>query len=573
MLLSLQIKNLALIESSELRADSGLTVITGETGAGKSLLMTAIKALTGLRLGKEMIRQGEESALIEAVFSVEDLSLPGTMKEELYPSGEDTEEVLVLSREIRREGRSLCRVNGRVVPLSYLQELGSCLAEIHGQHESQTIFDPRRHLPLLDRYARDTLDPLFKRYQVIYKKTAELRKKARHLVADPRERERLMKRIRKQLTMFEKLALREGEEDELIEEREKLGILEQEMSALYRAERLISGDPESSAEGLESGLRRLAQCCEELEELEEESCCREESELLCRLGEDLESLRRLLEKRGREKEFHPERIGEIERRLERIEKAKRYFNMDFDALFAYGRRLEEKAKALDDRIPETEALLEEKKEAERALLAARDALRRERLAAGERLSHAIERELEDLGMSEARFICSFSEKKMDAGGADQLQFLFSANPGEAPLPLSRIASGGEASRIMLAVKVILAQADQTPFLVFDEIDQGISGEAALRVGQKLTRLAAHHQVFCVSHQAQLAALAKQVYRIQKVAKGERSVSCLQKLDEEGRIRELARLLASGQSEESSRRLALELLEAGAQYRARAETDI
>ncbi|MGB7875310.1 MAG: DNA repair protein RecN [Anaerolineales bacterium] len=551
MLTELRIQNFAIIDRLELRFGSGLIILTGETGAGKSIILDAVTMLIGGRAETTLIRSEAETAFVEGLFS-----LKGPEKDALHEILKreellDDENYVTLTREVRREGRSVARVNGRTVNVSLLKELGALLVDIHGQSEHLSLLDTRAHLGLLDRYA-DVGDAL-KEYRQSYHKLLAVRHELKDLRQTQAEAERRIDFLTYQADEIEAARLKPGEDDELKLERDKLANAESlagyAQSALTA---LDEGTPETPAASdlvgqAAQAMMGLAKIDTDHSELSEQATALEET-----LSDLVRGLRDYLE----ELEFNPKRLEEVEERLDLIFSLNRKYGGSIEKVIASGedaRKQLENISYASDRIEELES---EEKVLLKKLAEQGSVLSKKRLAAATDLGKAIETELDDLRMAEAQFSVDFQTKDDPAGipledgkrlafdhnGYDKVEFLVAPNPGEGLKPLVKVASGGETSRLMLALKNVLASADEVPSLIFDEIDQGIGGRVGLVVGQKLWNLARKHQVFCVTHLPQLAAFGDEHYQVQKLIQDNRTLTRAEPLKGETRLLELAQML-------------------------------
>ncbi len=566
MLTELRIRNLAIIESLELRFGPGLIVLTGETGAGKSIILDALEMLVGSRVDTTIIRQGAEFTLVEGVFRIDE-GVRAPVNEILEREGllED-ESYLTLGREIRREGRNVARVNGRAVSLSLLKELGTLLVDIHGQSEHLSLLNPRSHIHLLDRYA--DLDVPLRAYRQKYQTLQALRRELEELRRLQAEADRRVELLHFQVEEIETARLKEGEDEALRQERSRLANAEALAEFAQQALTLLDeGLPE--APPATDLIGQAARLLERLAQLDPSQNPLAES--LLHIEELLGDLTRQLRAYAEGIEFNPKRLEQIEERLELIQRLIRKYGGSIPAVL---QRAEQARRELEN-IETTGERLEMLRQQEATLLQelAQQALdlSRARRKAAETLSRSIERELDDLRMAQARFSVDFQRRPhpqglpidderlaFDSNGIDQVEFLIAPNPGEGFKPLVKIASGGETARLMLALKNVLAHADQVPTLIFDEIDQGIGGRVGLTVGQKLWQLARSHQVFCVTHLPQLAAFGDQHFQVQKIVQGERTYTQVEELQAEKRLLELSQML--GEIGEGTLRSAHELLQ-------------
>ena len=567
MLTELRIQNFAIIAKLDLKFGVGLIILTGETGAGKSIILDAVTLLIGGRAETTVVRTEAEYALVEGVFS-----LKGPEKEALHEILKreellDDENYLTLTREVRREGRSIARVNGRTVNVSLLKELGALLVDIHGQSEHLSLLDTRAHLGLLDRYA--DVGAALSEYRQSYHKLLAVRRELKELRQSQADAERRIEFLTYQAEEIEAARLKPGEDSELKIKRDKLA--NAESLAEYAQQALTAldeGTPESPAASdlvgqAAQAMLGLAKIDPTHSELSEQATGLEET-----LAELVRGLRDYLE----EIEFNPKRLEEVEERLNLIYSLMRKYGGSIEKVIASG----EDARAQLENISHATERIEELETEEATLLKKLaeegGALSQKRQGAAAALGKGIETELNDLRMAEAKFSVDFQTKAdpdgipvedgkrlaFDHNGYDRVEFLVAPNPGEGLKPLAKIASGGETSRLMLALKNVLARADEIPSLIFDEIDQGIGGRVGVIVGHKLWNLARNHQVFCVTHLPQLAAFGDQHYQVQKLLKNNRTLTRVEKLAGESRLLELAQML--GQVGEGTLQSAHEILQ-------------
>ncbi len=566
MLTELRIRNLAIIESLELHFGPGLIVLTGETGAGKSIILDALEMLLGTRADTNIIRQGADFTLVEGVFRI-DKRVRETIHAILEREGLlEEEDYLTLGREVRREGRNIARVNGRSVNLGLLKELGSYLIDIHGQSEHLSLLNPRAHIQLLDRYA--DLEKALHVYRQKYQSLQSIREELEKLRRLQTEAEQRREMLRFQLEEIEAARLKPGEDEELRHERNRLANAEALAESAQQALTLLDeGLPEAPSAldllGQASRLlERLAHLDPSQSTLKQNLLTAEET-----LSDMIRALRRYIETI----EFNPRRLEQVEERLELIQRLMRKYGGSIEAVLKRAEQIRQELEQIETVNERLEALQKQEAALLEELADQALALSQARQKAAETLSRNIEAELNDLRMSQARFSVAFETRPHPQGlpiqgkhlsftsnGIDQVEFLIAPNPGEGFKPLVKIASGGETARLMLALKNVLARADEIPILVFDEIDQGIGGRVGLTVGQKLWSLARHHQVFCVTHLPQLAAFGDQHFRVQKIIQGERTYTKVDELAGEQRLLELSQML--GEIGEGTLRSAQELLQ-------------
>jgi len=553
MLTELRIENFAIIQHLELELASGLTTFTGETGAGKSIILDAIEALVGGRTDLSQIRGGAERAILEAVFHI-----PSANREALVQILEredllDDPDYLALGREIRREGRSAARVNGRTVNVSLLRELGSFLVDIHGQSDHLSLLNVRQHLVLLDHFAGDM--ELLDAYRQSYQLLLSLRRDLASLRQSEQDSSRRAEMLTFQLEEIEAARLQPGEEETMRQERDRLANAENLAGLAQKALILLDdGNPEAPA--LTDQLGEVVQSLASLSRIDHSQSRLHEQALT--LAESLSDIVRDLHEYVEKIEFNPRKLEQVEERLDLLHNLKRKYGNSIENILAFAKDAAQKLETIThaaERITELEA--EEKLLLDKLSQKAAE-ISRKRQAAAETLAHSVEVELSDLRMAGARFMVDLRQEPHPTGlsidngervafnenGVDQVEFLIAPNPGEGFKPLVKIASGGETSRLMLALKNVLARADSIPTLVFDEVDQGIGGRVGTVVGEKLWQLARQHQVFVVTHLPQLAAFSDQHYRVGKQVQDGRTVTQVEKLDDTTRLEELAQMLGN-----------------------------
>lgn len=554
MLVSLSIQDFAIVEHASFSPGKGLNILTGETGAGKSLIIDAIGALLGHRIGREYVRKDCEKAIIEAVFDEVTEVVPSSVLEEYGIVPE--EDSLILLREIGNDGRSIVRINGRVAPVSALKAIGTYLVDIHGQHDQQTIFDPTKHLGMLDAYLGDAITPVLLSFQEKLEAYRAILTERKKYETDPQKSQQMQELLRYQIAEIEEGHFHAGEEEELVE---KLRVLKQSekrnLHLSYVLEALSADDSESPMSALQNASAHL----DELKAMDESFS--EYAEQLQSICMDLEAMYGELRK---EDIGTGESYDEVEARLEKLRGCMAKYGGSFEGMESFLKEANDRLELLSEGDSRLKQLHAERVKIEQELLQLADQLHQIREEAGERLSAQIVEELAFLEIPHAEFKVSFTKRPKDRffsrTGYDEVEFLFSANKGEDLKSLAKTASGGEAARIMLAIKTILARADATSVLIFDEVDAGISGEAAKAVSLSMKKLANFHQVFCVTHMGQIAAAAQSHFFISKDQSGERTKTNVAKLDEEGRIAEVARLLSGNSADLQSRLLAKNLIE-------------
>ena len=558
MLSLLHIENIALIEAADIQFDPGFNVLTGETGAGKSIVVDSISAVLGERTSRELIRTGAKSALVHAVFA-------GVPKLDwLAENGIAQQEELLLQREIQTDGRNSCRVNGKLVTVTQLRELGRQLLNIHGQHDGQQLLDPACHLGYLDRFGHT--QPILEEYQKVFRELSALRRQISALEMDEAERSRRVDTLTYQIKELERAELKPGEDEELDQRKKLLRSSGKLMDAVKAAEYALHGD--ENAQGAlslvmdaENEIRGVARYSEQMSALAEtlaqlRSLADDAAERLRDVGEDLN--------------FSPEELDELESRLDTLYRLKKKYGATVSDMLEYLERCRKELDQIqfaDDTIAQLEKQQEKlRKEA----LEKAEVLSKARKTAAALLERRVQEELSQLDMPKVRFKAEFSAKAgewgLDETGQDEVQFLMSANVGEALKPIQKVASGGELARIMLALKNVLAEDDGIGSLVFDEVDTGVSGRAAQKVAEKMSQVARHKQVLCVTHLPQIAAMADTHFSVEKGERDGRTFTRVNRLEQVARQRELARLIGGTAMTDAILRSAEELLDQAVSYK-------
>ena len=549
MLSLLHIENIAVIESADISFDEGFNVLTGETGAGKSIVIDAISAILGERAYRDMIRTGTNKAAVRAVFAdVPELNW-------FADNGVEYDPETVIQREIHLDGKNVCRVNGSLVSVSILRKLGIQLINIHGQHDSASLFDEDNHLTFLDAFADN--DALQSDYSEKYEAVAKLRREIDRMTMDEGEKVRRMETLKYQIAEIEKADLEAGEDEALEERRKILQNAEKLSNGMDTAvECLYGGDESDGAAGLlaqaEYALARLAKFSDNFAAMHDRV-----ADLMYQVQDAAEEVRDARD----ELSYSADELERIESRLDVIHKLRRKYGVTCEDILTY---LDKAKKELDDiefANDHLERLKKNLKKAEKTAWEAAKELRKNRKETAESMSARILTELAQLDMPRVQFSCEFTETDLTANGADTVAFYMSANAGEALKPMSKVASGGELARIMLAMKNVLAEKDQVNTLIFDEVDTGVSGRAAQKVAEKLRAVAAHKQVLCVTHLPQLAALANTHLLIAKSERNGRTFTSVTPLDMEGRKKELARIIGGTNITETTLKSAEEMLKA------------
>lgn len=551
MLTELRIQNFAIIDWLELHFKPGLITFTGETGAGKSIIIDAVETVMGGRAESTMIRSGAERADIEAVFQ-----LPADVRGQIHAILDredllDEVDYLTLAREIRAAGRNIARVNGRSVNVSLLRELGEHLVDVHGQSEHLSLLRVREHLGLLDRYA--VSERALSAYQEAYQQLSAVREELEELRQSEREAARVSDLLTYQINEIEAARLQPEEEEELRAERTRLANAE-ELASLSQGAlmALDEGTPDSPA-----AIDLLGQVVEALEGLTKlDPSMAEPAGQMQAMFDNLAELAMTLRSYIEAIEFNPKRLDRVEERLSLIHNLKRKYGETIPEVLEFAAQAQQRLETISQAGERIEALQIEEERLLEELGKRGQALSEIRRSASGRLEGEVIAELADLKMPEAKFRVDFQRHPdpqgvpveggekiaFDANGIERIEFMIAPNPGEGFKPLVKIASGGETSRLMLTIKNVLARADHVPTLIFDEIDQGIGGRVGTVVGQKLWRLARHHQVMCITHLPQLAAFGEQHVQVQKIIKDGRTITAVDDLNGEARLEELAQMM-------------------------------
>jgi DNA repair protein RecN (Recombination protein N) len=567
MLTELRIENFAIIDKLDLDFAPGLIIFTGETGAGKSIIMDALEMLLGGRADATVLRADADRASVEGAFKLDGAEKTAVIEVLRREDLLDDENYVTLAREVRREGRSIARVNGRTVNVTLLREIGAWLVDIHGQTEHLSLLDTRAHLGLLDRFAG--VDSLQAAYRQTYTQLQAVRRQLSELRAAQADAERRIEMFTFQAEEIEAARLKPGEDEELRRERDRLANAESLAANAQEALQLLDeGTPETPAvtDQLGQAVAALSSLAR-VDTSKAELSARAET-LLENLSDLAHELRDYLETI----EYNPKRLEDAEERLDLVHRLLRKYGGTVEAVLAFGAKARRDLETITNAAEKLGELAAKESELLKELADRGTRLSEKRKKAGGVLSKGIETELDDLKMASARFGVDFQTKPdaqglplgkdsrvaFDASGFDRVEFLVAPNPGEGLKPLAKIASGGETSRLMLALKNVLARADQIPSLVFDEIDQGIGGRVGGVVGQKLWHLGRAHQVFCITHLPQLAAFGDQHFQVQKLVNNGRTTTQVRRLEGDDRLLELAQML--GDVGEGTLRSAHEILQ-------------
>lgn len=553
MLSSLQIENVAVIQKAEVHFKPGLNVLTGETGAGKSILIDSINAILGNRTSKDLVRTGASKAVIRAAFE----EVPGTVLDSLEKAGYERSDALMLSREITAEGKSTCRINGMPATAAVLRELCGGLININGQHDSVGLLNPARHLGILDDYAQNSAE--FQDYYVLYRELVRIKRELDAMITDEAEKQRRIDLLSYQVREIEDAGLTAGEEQTLESRRKILANASAIRDKIAQSYALLSGDDEAS--GAVDLLGEASNAVDAAAQLDD-ALAGASSQLLD-LYYNAKDVAADLIGRLDSYDTNDAELDEIEQRLDLIYKLKRKYGDTVEDVIAFGQNAREELERIQSSQERYDHLQAEKLRLYALAREKAEALTQTRLRAFEELNKRISGTLDFLNMPGVRMTLRHTRGPLASHGQDSIEFYISTNPGEAPKPLAKIASGGELSRITLAIKNAMADKDAVPTVIYDEIDSGVSGKAAGRIGEVLRQSAQGHQILCITHTAQIAALADCHLLIQKNVANDRTYTEIHPLDEEGRVEALARLISGDHVTELSRANAREMMGLGA----------
>lgn len=535
MITTLHIKNIGIIEELTIDLNKGLNVLTGETGAGKTLIIDSLSILSGGRFSKEMIRKGESNSYVEAC-----IYLP--------KNPNNTDENIIVSREINNNGRNLCKINGRMVTVNELKEFMSKIIEIHGQNDNQTLLDNKYHLKYLDGYIGEKLSKK-QEYQIYYNKYLELEKKLKENYGDDKERQRKLDLLKYQYEEIKQAKLKEGEEEEL-EDRKKI---------IVNAEKIAENLKEADNSLGNNAIDAISIAIRALEKIEDiDSQYRETASNLKSSYYELQEISREISSKREDINFDEEERSIIEERLDIIHDLKRKYGNTISEILQYKQEIKHEIEHIENLEEYTSALKKEKKEIEKSMDLLAEQIHTIRETEAEELSNKINKELKELEMKNAKIHVRVKKlEEYNKEGKDNVAFYIQTNLGEDEKELSKIASGGEISRTMLGIKKVLADTDEVPILIFDEIDTGISGKAAKSVASKLKSISNKHQVLCISHLAPIAAIADYNYYISKKVENQRTSTNVKLLNEQEVLCEIARI-SSGEINDITLQYANEL---------------
>ena len=556
MLEHLHIKNAALIKESEISFGEGLNILTGETGAGKSMVIDSLQFALGGRAGKDFLRHGEKMASVEALFAVQSSAL----QEKLEENGIEPEEdgSVLITRTLSETGKSVCRVNGSTVTVSMLKEIAEDLIDIYGQHEHQSLLNPSKHIRLLDRFCGAGFGDAMEEYKASFSALKEIDKQLDALMGNESQREQRMDILSFQKDEMEAAAIKAGEEEDLLEQKKRLGSMEKLMR--------LTGE---SIALLYDGNDRMPSACDQLgdalsklqEAAEYDHTLTPFVDALADAYAAVEDTARELKREADKQENDPEALEQIEERLQIIYKLKRKYGGTVEAVLAFYDKVVEELDFLANSNEKVAELMAIREKEQKKLTAYAETLTARRKDTAEQVAEQIETALRDMEMKDARFHIQIDEKyDWTADGKDKVEFLISANAGERLKPLAKIASGGEMSRVMLALKTVLVDADDIGTFIFDEIDTGVSGRTARKVGEKMRFLGGKRQILCITHLPQIAAMADSHFLIEKESDGEETTTKVTPLTEEGSVGEVARLMGGSDVTETTLAAARELIQ-------------
>lgn len=534
MLKTLNIENIAVIESAKMDFQSGLNVLTGETGAGKSIVVDSINAILGERTSRELVRNGADSAFVSVLFT----DVNDTVKSKLTELGYETDEdnSLIISRKITSEGKSLCKINGRSATVSILKEIGKTLVNIHGQHDSQALLNPDLHYKFIDMLSGD--NDLLSDYKSAFSELLSVRRKLKALTMDADEKDKNLELLDYQIKELENADIKVGEIQALQNKKKIIDSSEAAVKAYSAVYNSICGNDEFA--GLLLSAEESSNALEPFSEISGEIA--QSVSLLNNISDEFSQIKNILEKEISSAEFDPEEREIIEERLDLLFKLSKKYGASEEDMLKYLDECKTKRSQIDNDDREIEKLNSDYDKAYSKVLELADKLSDERKKTARKFEKDVKSQLEFLDMPKISFVVDFSKNILSSNGYDKIEFLISTNPGEPPKPLAKIASGGELSRIMLAIKNIIAYNDTVDTLIFDEIDTGVSGRASRKIGLKLKSVSKNTQVITVTHSAQIASAADEHFLIQKDFSAERTYTKVTPLDFEGRKNELARIM-------------------------------
>lgn len=557
MLERLHIKNIAVIDEAEIEFNNGFNVLTGETGAGKSIIIDSINMVLGERTSKSIIRNGEKKAVVEAMFSIDNQEIINILDN----NGIEVEDgMVILYRDINTDGKSLCKINGSMTTASGIREVANMLINIHGQQDNQSLLTPSSHIQFLNSYAK--LESMLDEYRQYYNKVNEINEKINSLHFDEHEKERQTDLYSFQIKEIDEAKLVVGEDEQLMERRKFISGISKISDVLnYSYESLYSTDRNvyEQLSSIVNSFQSITEYDNKLEEIYERL-----NSVAIELDDTIYQIRDYRD----EMDFDESEADKIESRLDLINTLKRKYGGTIEEIINYKNEIEEKLCTITKSDEEIEFLNTELKRAINDRNKIATEITKIRIKSASELSKRICNELADLDMSKVKFDVQINECPYNKNGCDSVEFLISVNAGEPLKPLSKIASGGEMSRIMLAIKTIFANSDPVDTLIFDEIDTGVSGRAAQKIAEKINKIATEKQILCITHLAQIAAMANNHFLIEKNTDGEHTYTKVKLLDESSRKNELARIIGGAQITNTTIQAASEMIEMAEKIRGR-----
>lgn len=529
MISTIQIKNIGIIDNLSINLENGFNVLTGETGAGKTLIIDSIGIICGNRFSKEMIRKGEEYSYVEACIYM--------------PNNKNAiDGNIIISREIYNNGRNSCKINGRLVTVNELKEFMKQIIDIHGQNENQTLLDNSSHIGYLDSFIGNNISEIKKEYHNLYEINQEIKRKLKENYGDEKEKQRKIDLLKYQVKEIEKSNLKIGEEEKLEEQRKIILNSEKIVENLKIADEVLS---ENAIDNVTEAIKAL----EKIENIDEEY--KQKLSELKNVYYEIQEIARDITNLKSATYFEEEERQEIEKRLDLIFSLKRKYGNSIEEILQYKEEIEEEINKIENLDEENQKRIKEQEKIQKQMKELAIQMANLRKKAAKELTNNINEELKELEMNNAKFYISIKEREeFNKNGLEDIEFLISTNIGEEQKPLNKIASGGEMSRIMLAIKSVLSEVDEIPVLIFDEIDTGISGIAAKSVAKKLKKIAKKHQILCITHLASIAAKGEHNYYISKIVEENKTKTKIEKLNEQNTIEEIARI-ASGNINEIS----------------------
>ena len=551
MLLELHIKDFALIDSADLKFEKGLNILTGETGAGKSIVIDSVNFIMGDKQSRDIIRTGAESAYVEGVFDANSEETSHILQE----NGIDEEDVLIISREINQNGRSISRINGKTVTVSLLKQVMKYIIDIYGQHQHQSLLDEQNHIQILDSFCGSSIIEIKKQYKALYEQIKEIENQIDRINLDEKDRQRKLGLLSYQINEINEAKLKPNEDEELYKKREVLANAEKIYSSLSNAYNILysSEEQNSSYDGIGSSIGYL----EGIEKYDEklENIKNELKDVYYNLEGIVDEIREYKDNI----DFEPDVLNQVEIRLDLINSLKMKYGNSIEEILAYCERSSSELNELVNNNQTIDKLSQKKKDGYIKLNKLAEDISKIRKEVAVKLEDRIEEELRYLGMDKASFkIVVEDNESLNEDGKNKVYFMMTANVGEPLKPLSKVASGGELSRIMLAIKSVIADVDSIPTLIFDEIDTGISGRAAQAVAEKMCLISKNHQVLCVTHLPQIASMADVHFKIEKNIIDGKTYTNVLKLDNKGQTEELARMLGGAILTDLTRKHSIEM---------------